>query len=102
MSRWRFINAAILMNFMAAARSEDIVGDNDEDDDEDIDRYLVRSNSDPGEKDQPFTKSVVPVHLTFMSRFKGDLSKMSLWSGSPKLVLFEPVHRKARKGQNCE
>ena len=49
MSRWRFINAAILMNFMAAARSEDMVGDNDEDDDEDIDRYLVRSNSDPGE-----------------------------------------------------
>ena len=60
-SRWRFINAAILMNFMGSAASEDIVaadrnGDMPNDDiDEDaeiegmIDRYIVRSNSDPGE-----------------------------------------------------
>ena len=75
-SRWRFINAAILMNFMSGsmAASEDVVaadrnGDiagNDidgEDDDEIegmIDRYIVRSNSDPGEN--------LTFRLTFPSK----------------------------------
>ena len=58
MSRWRFINAAILMKFMAAASAEDIVDDeNDDDDEDDIDRFLVRSNSDPGKKGRLFPRS---------------------------------------------
>ena len=51
MSRWRFINAAILMKFMGAKASEDVADEDNGDVEEDIvDRFLVRSNSDPGKK----------------------------------------------------
>ena len=48
------------MKYMGARSSEDMVDENDDyddDDDEDediVDRYLVRSNSDPGEKGRCF------------------------------------------------
>ena len=42
------------MKYMGATSVEDIGGDNEDDDEDDeddiVDHYLVRSNSDPGEK----------------------------------------------------